>query len=291
MTRIKDVVAKFIAPVVCATVATAAHAQGIPTANPLTYSGVAYLNNQPAAPGQRVDITVVRSNGAVACMGTATTVAGGRFSAPLPNSCVAVVETDNGIEVEVRLNNVSIGQAAVTAAPYAVEAKNARFAAQASAATGALQTTISDIASDIGMLQTSVSSLQSLLTRVAGLEAAGSFCGQTAPTTGNINGYPGAAVRCRALAGCSSTTAHMCSSHEVAVEAANGQTFGYPNGTFDGGWVAALITTYDPNARETKDCDGWTSAANNINGAELQVTPTTIRASGCGSSRPIICCN
>ena len=132
-----------------------ADAQGIPTANPLTYSGVAYENNQPALAGRSVEVTVL-SNGTTLCMSTATTLAGGRFSAPFPSSCVSAIESNNNVEVAVSLGGTSLGQAAVSAAPYAVEAKNAQSAVDAtnaSNAAGALATTISALQSRLSIVE------------------------------------------------------------------------------------------------------------------------------------------
>lgn len=116
---------------------TSAQGQGIPSSNTLQYGGVAYENNAPAPASLTVDVTVLRSNGTVACMGSGTTSAGGRFSVPLPNTCVSAIESDSGIRVEVRMNNVLLGAGPVSAAPYAVEAKNAQLAVDATNAANA----------------------------------------------------------------------------------------------------------------------------------------------------------
>jgi len=138
-----------------------AQAQGIPSTDALSYGGVAYDNNGPAAPLRTVDVTLLRTNGSVACMGSGTTAAGGRFSVPLPSSCVAAVESDNGIRVEVRLDNVLLGAGAVSAAPYAVEAKNAQAAVNATNATNASNAT--------GSLAAELSSLAARLNAVENL--------------------------------------------------------------------------------------------------------------------------
>lgn len=121
--------------------ATLAYSQGVPAKDTLMYGGVAYENNAPSPSGRTIEVTVLRSNGAVACMGSAATAAGGRFSVPLPNSCVAAIETDNGVSVELRLIGTRLGVASVSAAPYAIESENAQHAVNATNAApgGALE--------------------------------------------------------------------------------------------------------------------------------------------------------
>ena len=191
--------------------------------------------------------------------------------------------------------------------PQALAAAKAAQADQALAAAGELQ-------SDLTAL-TQASSDHS--TRLLGIEASavrsgtgtssnksistfGSYCGETAPTTGEIvfpfgasnpslRGLEAAKAHCEAAAGCSST-AHMCTTHEMAISASVRQV---PATTAT--WVMGT-TSEGANL----SCFGYTESAH----ANAMFGTTFYRGEGggfrlgsfffntslCTDMRPIACC-
>ncbi len=107
----------------------------------------------------------------------------------------------------------------------------------------------------------------------------GTYCGQTAATTGNIGGY--AAARQLCATACGVSTAHMCTGHELAISLQLGEAV--PDG-----WYSSF-GHFDRGAEVNRDCAGWTSAAAGTLGPAAG--PSGPDNGDCSAMRPINCCS
>jgi microcystin-dependent protein len=112
-------------------------ADGIPSPNPLYYSGTLTVNGTRA-------ITVNlwpdgTTMGSPLCTTVASTasVLNGRFRIALATTCKAIINQNNGVYVEVIDGATSLGRSPIGAVPYAVEADHAVNADNATNATNA----------------------------------------------------------------------------------------------------------------------------------------------------------
>jgi hypothetical protein len=132
-----------------------AWAGGIPATGALTYSGL--LEDAAGAPltGDHpilINLWDVATPGTTPLCQTLSmpdTLAGGRFSVPLPDSCADVIKSNADVWVEVAVDGVSLGTTKLGAVPYAVEAVHAVEASTANAPGGALASTISGLQSAV----------------------------------------------------------------------------------------------------------------------------------------------
>jgi hypothetical protein len=119
-------------------------ASGIPATGTLTYSGT--LEDAAGAPltGDRnIQVTFWGSaTGGTTplCLATAQTItlAGGRFSVVLPDTCAAAVQSNKDVWVEALVDGNSLGLNKLGAVPYAIEAGHSTTA---DTATNAMQAT------------------------------------------------------------------------------------------------------------------------------------------------------
>lgn len=115
-----------------------ARASGIPTANPLAYSGTLLNNGQPDN-GTHFILLKLWTTGSTTSPACSTIPAGsiqlsnGRFTLPLDASCLPVIHGNPDVQVEVVVDGVSMGKAPLSAVPYAVEADTASNFAPGSA--------------------------------------------------------------------------------------------------------------------------------------------------------------
>jgi hypothetical protein len=153
--------------------AVKALADGIPSPNPLYYSGTLTENGIPVSGTRAITIylwlNASPTTGETALcttIVTGTPVISGRFRIALDGGCKGAINSNSNIYVEVVDNGTSLGRSPVGALPYAVEADhavnatnatNATTAATANAAGGTLATTLSG-------LQTSQSNVVDLTT-------------------------------------------------------------------------------------------------------------------------------
>jgi hypothetical protein len=113
---------------------------------------------------------------------------------------------------------------------------------------------------------------------IEAVESRGAFCGTTAETAGRISapnglvGYPAARALCESA--CSSATAHMCTSHELALLA---QEWTLPQGWYSTG---------------EGDCHGWTESGSAVLVAYgLSWTGVHDWTSVCTDNLPVLCCD
>ncbi|HXX68667.1 MAG TPA: hypothetical protein VEK07_15875 [Polyangiaceae bacterium] len=145
--------------------AVKALAQGIPSPNPLYYSGTLTEGGQLVNGSRPISINLwlnpTATTGESALCVTSvpsTPVVSGRFRVVLSTSCTAVIAANPNVYVEVVDNGTSLGRAPVGAVPYAVEAQSAVSATNATNATnaadgGALATAVSTLQQSVGTLQ------------------------------------------------------------------------------------------------------------------------------------------
>ncbi len=107
-----------------------AFAAGIPTSNPLVYTGTLFNNGAPENGSHFILLKVFgTSDGGssqVCLPATQTvTVKNGSFSVPLDSSCLAAVHQNPNLSIDVTVDGTDMGQTPLTAVPYAVEADTA----------------------------------------------------------------------------------------------------------------------------------------------------------------------
>jgi hypothetical protein len=107
-----------------------ARAAGIPTMQPLTYSGV--LTDASGAPltgSKNIQIMFFNAaaDGTPACstLPAAQMLVGGTFQVTLPDACVTAVRASANVWVEVFVDGGSLGRTKLGAVPYAIEAGEA----------------------------------------------------------------------------------------------------------------------------------------------------------------------
>jgi hypothetical protein len=125
----------------------------------------------------------------------------------------------------------------------------------------------------------------------------GTYCGRTGPTTGLFeavgvpDGYQSAKAMC--VQTCGSDTAHMCSSHEMAMSAQVGQ------GPDARSWFASFSSDLLATTTQfsfMRDCQSWTRNTG-VDFFGLTIVFTTngnagaVERSPCTSSYPIACCD
>ncbi len=126
--------------------ASTALADGIPTSDPLRYSGTLYVNDEPYSGPAAVVLSLFSTGqaGATVCtpISRNLNVQNGSFSVALSPECVDAVRTNRDVWLELAVTPQ--GQALVTlpiqklsASPYAVEAERAATADEATRVTGA----------------------------------------------------------------------------------------------------------------------------------------------------------
>jgi microcystin-dependent protein len=112
-----------------------ARASGIPTMNPLVYTGTLLDNGQPDT-GSHFILLKLWNGSTLACSTIPagnTQLVGGRFSIPLDPTCVPAIHQDPNVQIEVVVDGTSMGKTPVSAVPYAVEADTASNYAPGSA--------------------------------------------------------------------------------------------------------------------------------------------------------------
>jgi hypothetical protein len=143
-----------LALIATAFVAGRAGADGIPSTGALTYSGTLEDTAGALLTGDHeieVRLWPAASGGTTPLCTTtpqSVTVVSGRFFLTLPDDCTTDVKANADVWTEVLVDGASLGRARVGAVPYAVEADRAQTAVSAtnaSTATGALDTRITNV--------------------------------------------------------------------------------------------------------------------------------------------------
>jgi hypothetical protein len=141
-----------------------AHAAGIPTSNPLTYSGVlSDLAGVPLAGAKKIQVSLFNRatpDGMIQCTAgpeTKTLVAGG-FQIDL-TACAKTVATTPDLWVEVFVDGASLGRTKLGAVPFALEAGHATASDSASGAAGALDTRIAALEASVAQLRSGLGPL------------------------------------------------------------------------------------------------------------------------------------
>ena len=139
-------------------------ADGIPTSDPLLYTG--YLT-QTGETLEGVHAISVRlwdsaSGGTMLCGTTdnAAQVAQGYFRMALDSSCRDAIAAEGDTWVEVEVDGVKLARSKVGAVPYAVEAHRATTASGASGGLAAQLATLQSLGQDVATLKTDVAALQ-----------------------------------------------------------------------------------------------------------------------------------
>lgn len=123
-----------------------ARADGVPSVNPLFYSGLLEDGGRPVE-GSR-DITLrlwdAANGGTIACPETtaiAAPVLGGRFRVALDTGCVGAIQRNRELWTEVVVGGTSLGRGKVGAVPFAIEA------GRAAGASGMLESRLATVES------------------------------------------------------------------------------------------------------------------------------------------------
>lgn len=111
-------------------------AAGVPRTGALTYAGVLALPDGTAVQGSKnIGLAVYDAaiNGSLLCqvMSSAIPVQGGRFQVALPDACVAAVQSNADVWIDVQVDGGSVGRSKLGAVPYAFEAQRAAGASSA----------------------------------------------------------------------------------------------------------------------------------------------------------------
>lgn len=119
-----------------------ARAAGIPSMQPMTYSGV--LTNDAGTPltgPKNIQISVynMATAGTLLCTvgPSAIALSNGGFQIPLPDTCTSAIHANPDAWIEVFVDGASLGRTKLGAVPYALEADHARAADSATNATNA----------------------------------------------------------------------------------------------------------------------------------------------------------
>jgi hypothetical protein len=114
------------------------------------------------------------------------------------------------------------------------------------------------------------------------------YCGITTTSfTGNIGGNDGAKQQCELT--CGSPTAHMCLGDELVRSVAVGATLPSAQMWYSSG-VGGIVTS-GGSAVTVSDCDGWTTAVSNTDGAYWAANIHGPYVEGCNTSSPLACCD
>lgn len=109
------------------------HADGIPTAEVLHYSGYLEEGGAPVNGTREVRVTFLDADDAEACS-TGTddvSIVEGRFRIALPPACVDAVRRNRDLRVQVTVGTTTFPRERLSAVPYALEAESSEFARQA----------------------------------------------------------------------------------------------------------------------------------------------------------------
>jgi microcystin-dependent protein len=113
---------------------------GIPTTNPLVYTGTLLNNGVPMTGSPEIYLQVLASPDggappAQVCLPVTQTVtlSNGSFSLPLDPSCLAQVHAYSNLLIDITVNGTALGTVPLAAVPYAVEADTASNPAAGSA--------------------------------------------------------------------------------------------------------------------------------------------------------------
>jgi hypothetical protein len=115
-------------------------AGGVPSMNPLMYSGTLEEASGAKIDGKRnVEVKLWNTANETLCTTSSQSITfvNGHFSIPLPASCVDAVNKEPDTEVEVLVNGGSLGRAKLGAVPYALQAGHATSAKRAERAAAA----------------------------------------------------------------------------------------------------------------------------------------------------------
>lgn len=136
MKRVASVVVVVFLSMFALLAAQRAGAHGIPTTNPLVYSGTLLSSNGQPVSGARFILIKLWVGSTTVCStipGGNTTVTNGHFTIPLDSTCLDVIHQNRDVQVEVVVDGVSLGRSATSAVPYAVQADTASNPAPGSA--------------------------------------------------------------------------------------------------------------------------------------------------------------
>jgi hypothetical protein len=263
-----------------------AYASGIPTTNPLVYTGT-FQNNGSAVTGTYPVIVSLYANsagtGTPACTAqggpvSTTFDSTGRFQVPIDPSCVLAINAnpDLWVQLEVSINGSTptLPLTHLGAVPYAVETNHAVTASNAA---------------DTLLAQVT----RPAIPGVDGGPAYSLMAVYRATTSANfdgaqVGGYVGAKATCVALVG--SPTAHMCTNEEVTRSMQIGLL------PAEAGWISHGLgfigqTTSDTSTALDDDCDSWTGNENTRAGALWGNNGSDRANFTCDNSYPIQCCD
>ncbi len=235
-----------------------AGAAGVPSTDPLVYRGVLEEGGAPVDGMRAIELRMWNDATATAAAnlvcnvipGNPTPIEAGRFQITLPTECVVGVRTHPSLWIEILVDSVSLGRSSIGAVPYAIEAGRSSYV---NPTTGR-----------------SVS--------------VGGYCGMTQGTQGAITGgYAGAKMLCEQA--CSSSTAHVCSPHEVGNTVVTGGTV--PAGRMQTLTYAVVGSTTDIDG--INDCNGWLTSS--IETSAVNWTGNTPQRSTCNTTTPLLCCD
>lgn len=117
------------------------------------------------------------------------------------------------------------------------------------------------------------------------LEArAGTYCGVTGNTIGDLGGHSEAAADCAAVPACSDR-ARMCTPTGLLHSTIEGMAIP------DGWYSTGLRDTVDPAGVVVIDCGGWTSALATDNGPLWSGDTGSGSFATCDSMLPVLCCD
>lgn len=259
------------------------YADGIPTSDPLVYSGRVVQGGTPAAGvSVQVDLFDNPSGGMLVCTSAGTTVvsdSAGRFAVTLPAACAAGVRRIPDLWVDVKLNGATTGRAPVKAVPYAIEAERAKHVSRP--------------------IMRSPSGVQFSLNAMP--------CRETSATKGFITnhpvrttaqGYHSAKYYCEQS--CASPSAHMCTADEMnRYFALEGDGSGNAARVFaDGGalppeaWIASAGGgLHNGTTFISTDCFGYKYEQAANYGTVWMGIQVQQELRACSTPLPILCCD
>jgi hypothetical protein len=142
-----------------------ARAAGVPGTKPLMYSGVLTdASGNPLSGSKNIQIGLydMATAGTTLCTVGPSSVAltNGGFQLALPDACTAPIHASPDVWLEVFVDGTSLGRNKLSAVPYALEADHAVSATTATAAGGALGTTITTLQSSATALDTRLTAVE-----------------------------------------------------------------------------------------------------------------------------------
>lgn len=244
---------------------TKAVADGIPTVQPLTYTGVLQNSNgTPVTSAQSMQLTLwddamANASANQKCVTPTQSVtpdAQGRFQVQLDQACFDAVKSNPDLWIQLQIGAAVLPRTKINAVPYAVE--SGRSSRQIIAYGGKRRTVF------------------------------GQYCGATAAVNGAVSanagavtGFPATKILCEQA--CSSPTAHICSGVEV--------TASYELGLNPPiGWVGT--GTYSVQGTATLDCRGFRSSSNGDSAHVWgNISDGYVDVGACGQVRALLCCD